>query len=429
MDNFITEVEKLNSLSYSKTLSSTRTLIDQLTLSEEPPDSNDNNTSSSTNNILKSIDSLSTNINKELKANHGKISKFNKCVMRNELDLSQYYRHPIPEWKNKIVLNAINLHLLRLGQLDDDMLDDHFSKVDFSEMKELQDQIVNKHELEKTIEWFYKNQNQSQNQNELSLTGVNSEVDSTNDLDFEFRLHRLNFLKLINAGTSSSSGANTDEDLTIQSMKYSQNWFPKLIEKNPTYLSQISKLMSGFILDVASGQESNQATATSQSVNYKEQSLDSNFKELSLLFSKKYCSNLGIEYESNLFQLTLTAFISFPNYIRFLEKLPPNTPTTLTLASSFETPFSIELPSFLSKFHPIFICPVSKEETTSDIAPSESGFHSVVPNPPICLPCYHIISKTSLHKISKNGLSSFKCPYCPTNCYAKDCKQVKFHFI
>lgn len=54
--------------------------------------------------------------------------------------------------------------------------------------------------------------------------------------------------------------------------------------------------------------------------------------------------------------------------------------------SKDELPIGIELPNILQNNHPIFICPILRQETT-------------VNNPPVLLPCKHIISRESLHNL------------------------------
>lgn len=60
-------------------------------------------------------------------------------------------------------------------------------------------------------------------------------------------------------------------------------------------------------------------------------------------------------------------------------------------------------------FHSIFVCPVSKEQATDT-------------NPPMMMPCGHVLAKDSLDRISKGA--RFKCPYCPNESNPSQARKV-----
>ena len=133
-------------------------------------------------------------------------------------------------------------------------------------------------------------------------------------------------------------------------------------------------------------------------------------KECTSLFIKEYCAAKHIFFDSPLFLIVLSGLISFQFFIKYktIRELAHVDWTTKD-----ELPFDVKLPDFLTHFHPIFICPVLKEETTTE-------------NPPYSLACHHIISKKALDRLSKNGTITFKCPYCPVNTSMSSTKKVRF---
>jgi len=67
--------------------------------------------------------------------------------------------------------------------------------------------------------------------------------------------------------------------------------------------------------------------------------------------------------------------------------------------ASTELPIEIPVPPE-NRYHSIFTCPVSKEQSTEA-------------NPPMMLTCGHVLAMESVNKLVRNG-GRVKCPYCPT---------------
>ncbi|OAV98044.1 hypothetical protein PTTG_01234 [Puccinia triticina 1-1 BBBD Race 1] len=76
-----------------------------------------------------------------------------------------------------------------------------------------------------------------------------------------------------------------------------------------------------------------------------------------------------------------------------------------------ELPVEIPLPMEF-RFHSVFACPVSKEQSTDA-------------NPPMMMPCGHVIAKESMQKLAKGG-GTVKCPYCPSSSSMSSAVQVYF---
>jgi E3 ubiquitin-protein transferase RMND5 len=129
------------------------------------------------------------------------------------------------------------------------------------------------------------------------------------------------------------------------------------------------------------------------------------FEEVALTFTREFCSLLGLSAESPLYIAVTAGSIALPRLIKYTTYMKKKkTEWTTENELAFETP----LPSSMI-YHPIFVCPVSKEQTTEQ-------------NPPMMLICGHVISQESLHNIAKS--TRYKCPYCPQEGALSDAKRI-----
>jgi len=129
------------------------------------------------------------------------------------------------------------------------------------------------------------------------------------------------------------------------------------------------------------------------------------FNDVSHSFTREFCSLLGLSAESPLYVAATAGTIALPTLIKYVERRgSARTEWTTAQELAFETP----LPSSMI-YHSIFVCPVSKEQTT-DL------------NPPMMLPCGHVLAQESLHNLAKG--TKFKCPYCPSEGQLKDARQI-----
>ena len=129
------------------------------------------------------------------------------------------------------------------------------------------------------------------------------------------------------------------------------------------------------------------------------------FDEVASSFTREFCSLLGLSAESPLYVAATAGALALPNLVKFTGiNKAKNTEWTTQNELAFETP----LPKSML-YHSIFVCPVSRGQTTDA-------------NPPIILPCGHVLARESLQKLAK-GIR-YKCPYCPSEGVVKDAKEI-----
>ncbi|KAL9577049.1 MAG: hypothetical protein Q9212_006626 [Teloschistes hypoglaucus] len=127
--------------------------------------------------------------------------------------------------------------------------------------------------------------------------------------------------------------------------------------------------------------------------------------QIATAFTKEFCSLLGLSADSPLYIAATAGAIALPHFSK-LEVIMKAKGTEWT--TEHEIPVEVPLPPSY-RFHSIFVCPVSKEQTTDQ-------------NPPMMMPCGHVVAQESLLRLSKN--SRFKCPYCPTESHPRDAMEL-----
>ncbi|CCD24181.1 ubiquitin-protein ligase RMD5 NDAI_0C05220 [Naumovozyma dairenensis CBS 421] len=331
-------------------------------------------------------------IRKNLKTSSQQYNKFGKIISNRlkEFDIDNVYSNKISNLRRKDIDDAIGYHITRynVGDLpissngsggEEDILqylktvynvDEGISKK-FVEMGTII-QDLKREDSTSCSRWLRLKENDNIYRPEFS--------------SLEFELYIFNALQSIKKG----------ED--IQAAKYFIQEIPKklVMKKEKEIFSKISPLLTSVILG--------------EKVPNLELLINEQLEKCISLFTTDFCSYYNLPIDSPIFLITLSGLISFQFFIKYKSI---RATAHVDWSTKDELPFDVKLPEFLTHFHPVFICPVLKEETTEE-------------NPPFSLSCHHIISRKALDRLSKNGAVTFKCPYCPVNSSRAKTNRVEF---
>ncbi|KAF7902955.1 hypothetical protein EAF00_002857 [Botryotinia globosa] len=321
-------------------------------------------------------------------------SNLPKQTLLNEIDALANH--------TELVNRAITMHLLREGQFgvastfyeelqnmkknssgpgaDSNLLAPEDETVDeglqgeFETMYNILHQLKERN-LHPAIEWARKNSR------ELETRGSN----------LEFELSKLQFIWLFLGPETNGLPDDANNGLP-GALQYARDYFPPFQSR---FLKEIQQLITAMVF------ESNlQRSPYRQTFD-----TSSSWSDVCTSFTREFCSLLGLSAESPLYLAATAGAIALPTLIKLatIQKTKRTNWTT-------DTELAVEIPLPRSMiFHPIFVCPVSKEQTNES-------------NPPMMLPCGHVVAKESLQKLSKGG--RFKCPYCPVESQMKEARQI-----
>ena len=236
----------------------------------------------------------------------------------------------------------------------------------FTKMYHILSELRENHNLQPAIEWA------RSNSDALEIRGSN----------LEFELCRLKYIMLfidVDGGK-------------MEALMYAQREFQHFRGR---YLAEIQQLIAAIAFET-NLEESPYNTRFNNTASW---------DEVAASFTKEFCSLLELSADSPLYVATTAGAIALPTLLK-LQAIQKQKRTEWT--SQNELPVETPLPPSY-QFHSIFVCPVSKEQTTDQ-------------NPPMMLPCCHVIAHESLQKLSKGA--KFKCPYCPVESHPKDARRV-----
>ncbi|KAM3242791.1 hypothetical protein ACQJBY_055029 [Aegilops geniculata] len=216
----------------------------------------------------------------------------------------------------------------------------------------------------------------------LSWAMKNHDALLQNDSCLELKLHQLQFVEILKQG-------KRDEAL-----QYARTYLAPFAT---IHKDVIQKLIASILW----------AGRLDQSP-YTEFLVPTNWEKLAEEFAQQFC-NLKGQSSTGPMGMTVAAGAEV---LPILLKLMMVLTAKREWHSMKEFPFPLDLRRDF-QFHSVFICPVLREQGSDD-------------NPPMLLPCGHVLSKQSTVKLSKSSSRSFKCPYCPFEALASESFAISF---
>lgn len=302
------------------------------------------------------------------------LSKYTKLLEKHfNPDISKSYRNV--DFDLDTVNQIIASHLYREGLFD---IGDHFvnesreeavveRKTLFLEMYQILESIKSR-DVGPALKW----------------ASANHEKLQANGSDIELKLHRLQFMEILQHG-------HRDEALS-----YARTYLASFANQ---HLSEIQKLM-GCLLWAGKIESSPYSELLSPTL----------WAKLAHELAQQFCNHLGESYHSPL-SVTIAAGVQgLPTLLKLMNVM---TGKKQEWHSMKQLPVPVDLDQDF-QFHSIFVCPVSRDQASED-------------NPPMLMSCGHVLCKQSITKLSKNNSTRpFKCPYCPTEVEVGQCRQLYF---
>ncbi|KAL0946957.1 hypothetical protein HGRIS_013113 [Hohenbuehelia grisea] len=273
----------------------------------------------------------------------------------------------------------VALHLLRSGQFDVAQTFLEESAVDIP--SELRSAFVDMHTILKALR-------DQDIEPALNWAKQNRPFLKSRSSPLEFYLHRSQYIRLL----LSSHPPNA-----LPAIMYANEALRPFYAEHPIEFQRLCGCVA--YLPISRLQSSPYSDLASPNIHF----------DLEPLFAKEYCASLGM---SRQLPLRVVGDIGGGGALARIEKgRKVMRERKSEWSQTDELPIEIPIPSE-NRYHSIFACPVSKEQSTEL-------------NPPMMMSCGHVINKDSLQKLSKPG-GRVKCPYCPIESLVNGALRVYF---
>ena len=220
---------------------------------------------------------------------------------------------------------------------------------------------------------------------------VHSQALEARGSNLEFELCRLQFVSLFQEYMNAAEDFD-EQALQLRAISYARQELQVFYRRYPHEVQQLMGAVAYW---------SNLEQSPYQHIFHN----TSAWEEVANSFTREFCSLLELSADSPLYVAATAGAIALPKLLK-LQKVKEQKRTEWTTEN--ELPVEIPLPpSYL--FHSIFVCPVLKAQTTDE-------------NPPMVMPCGHVIASESLNRLSKG--SKFKCPYCPNESHPREARKI-----
>ncbi|CAH1421294.1 unnamed protein product [Lactuca virosa] len=301
-------------------------------------------------------------------------SKYTKLLEKQfNPDISKSYRHV--DFDLHTVNQIIAAHLYREGLFE---IGDCF--ITESNEKTLTDRKTHFHEMYKILDSMKTRDLVPA----LCWATNNHETLLKNGSDIELKLHRLQFMEILQSGRRDAA------------LKYARSHFAPFAER---HLPEIQKLMACLLW-----------VGKLESSPYSEFLSPSHWAKLGDELALQYCNLIGESHHCPLSATVAAGVQGLPTLLKLMNVMTGKKQEWQTMK---QLPVPVDLDQEF-QFHSIFVCPVSRDQAGED-------------NPPMLMSCGHVLCRQSITKLSKNNSTRpFKCPYCPTEVEVGQCKQLYF---